>query len=449
MTITLRERDWAHADWTHRRCDHADSVSPAASSPVVTRGVGLLRHQHVEGVLDHREVLRGSRHHFPVYVDRELGVRLDLDARGPEVVNALHPEEVSALEVSGDPDEVPMPAEIYGVDVEELVVYTRFGGDDHTPAVEAPVADGDLQESVVFDGLVLTAGEGQPGREGFVPQERLDSGSGIGQRTRAFLQPRRESPRGLHPEPDGGHVHVVVVASEAEIDVDDFAFRYRPASALDVLRNLQRPGEIVGRTEGQEAQNLIVVRQEVDDGAHGPVATAKDEEPVTRAVVEDLTHRLGKPCGIPYSVGHTEVDAKLLKAVEGLEEGPLPAARTRVDDQGCTLGRNVAAHTGLRTVRHRATGALRISCSWHSLVTITKSIYAPRAHRVSPDGASNAGSGRPLHLLRFVVLSGAVGGQDDLERPQAIEPARARRLVFGHAAQEIRQHERVHILSHV
>src|SRR5215217_6241978 len=268
MTITLRERDWAHADWTHRRCDHADSVSPAASSPVVTRGVGLLRHQHVEGVLDHREVLRGSRHHFPVYVDRELGIRLDPDARGPKVVNAFHPDEIPALEVSSDPDEVPPPAEIYGVDVEELVVYTRFGGDDHTPAVEAPVADCDLQETVVFDGLVVTLGEGQPGGEGFVPQERSDGGHGIGQRTRAFLQPRRESPRGLNPESDGGHVHVVVVASETEVYVDDLAIRYRIAGALDVLRYLQRPGEIVGRTEGQEAENRIVVRQEIDHGAH-------------------------------------------------------------------------------------------------------------------------------------------------------------------------------------
>jgi hypothetical protein len=165
--------------------------------------------------------------------------------------------------------------------------------------------------------------------------------------------------------------------------------------------------------------------------------------------VEDLTHRLGKPRGVPYSVGRTEVDAKLLKAVEGLEEGPLPCARTRVDDQGSTLGRNVAAHTWLRTGPDRAPVALRIPCCWHSLITITKRVYASLAPRVSPDGASNAGSGRPLHLLRFVVLSRAVGSQDDLERSQAIEPARARRLFFGHASQEIRQHERVHILSRV
>src|ERR671910_645649 len=186
--------------------------APVAVLLVVTRGVGLLRHQYMEGVLDHGEVLRGSRHHFPVYIDCELRVSLDLNARGPEVVNALHPDEVPAFEVSSDPDEVPMPAEIYGVDVEELVVYTRFGGDDHTPAVEAPVADGDLQQTVVFDGLVVTFGEGQPGGEGFVTQERLDGGCGIGQRTRAPFQPRGEGPRGLHAEPDGSDVHVVVVA---------------------------------------------------------------------------------------------------------------------------------------------------------------------------------------------------------------------------------------------
>src|SRR5215211_7885550 len=164
-------------------------------------------------------------------------------------MHALHFDEVPALEVSGDPDEVPMPAEVYSVDVEGPVVYARFGGYDHTPTVEASVADGDLQETVVFQGLVVTVGEGQSGGEGFVLQERPDGGRRIGQRTRALLQPRGEGPRGLHPEPDGGDVHVVVVAGETEIDVDDFAFRYRPAGALDVLRYPERSGEIVGCTE--------------------------------------------------------------------------------------------------------------------------------------------------------------------------------------------------------
>src|ERR687898_283677 len=419
------------------------------SLPVVTRGVGLLWHQYVEGVGGHGEVLRGHGHHFPVYIDRELRVGLDLDTRGPEVVDAFHPDEVAALEVPGDPDEVPPPAEIYGVDVEGPVVYTRFGGDDHTPAVESPVADGDLQETVVLDGLVVTVGEGQPGGEGFVPQERLDRSRGISQRTRAPFQPRGEGPRGLHAEPDGGDVHVVVVAGETEIYVDNLAFRYRPASTLDVLRYPEGPGKVIGRTEGQEAQKRVVVRQEVDHGAHGPVAAAKDEEPVSRAVVENLTHRLGEPCRISYGVGYAKGDTELLKAVEGLEERPLPGARTRVDDQGRTLGRDVTAHALLRTGGHRAASALHISCSWYSLVTMTKRVYESRAQRVSPDGDSNEGSGRPLHLLRFVVFSGAVGGQDDLERPQAVEPARARWFAFGRAAQEVCQHQRVHVLTHV
>ena len=84
-----------------------------------------------------------------------------------------------------------------------------------------------------------------------------------------------------------------------------------------------------------------------------------------------------------------------------------------------------------------------------SRITIAKRIYASRAHRVSADSISKAGSGRLLHLFRFVIFSGAVRGQDDLERPQAIEPARARRLTRGHTAQEIRQHQRVHVLTHV
>src|ERR687889_1698588 len=87
-----------------------------------------------------------------------------------------------------------------------------------------------------------------------------------------------------------------------------------------------------------------MVSQEVDHGANGPVATAQDQKPVTGAVVEDLPHRLGEPRGISYGVGYAEGDSELLKAVEGLEERPLPGARTRVDDQSRTLGRVVTAH---------------------------------------------------------------------------------------------------------
>ena len=42
-----------------------------------------------------------------------------------------------------------------------------------------------------------------------------------------------------------------------------------------------------------------------------------------------------------------------------------------------------------------------------------------------------------------------VAGKDDLQRSQAIEPTCARRYTLGHTAQEVRQHQRVHILPHV
>ena len=83
---------------------------------------------------------------------------------------------------------------------------------------------------------------------------------------------------------------------------------------------------------GRRPRTYVAVGQEVDHGAHGPVAAAQDHEPV--AVVEDLAHRLGEPRGVPYSVGHAERDVQFLKMVEGLEERPLPRARARVDDQG-------------------------------------------------------------------------------------------------------------------
>src|SRR5215210_2386108 len=82
-------------------------------------------------------------------------------------------------------------------------------------------------------------------------------------------------------------------------------------------------------------------------------------------------------------------------------------------------------------------------------ITITNRVYESGAYRVSPDGISKAGSGRSLYLLGFVIFSGAVCGQDDLEGTQTVEPARARRFAFGDAAQEVCEHERVHVLSRV
>src|SRR5215210_5874890 len=133
---------------------------------------------------------------------------------------ALDVDEVPAPEVSGDPDQVPAPAQLYGVQVEGLVVYARFGGDDHPPAVEAPVADGDLEEAVVLDGFVVLVREREPGGERLVSEEGPDGGKRIGQRTRALLQPRREGTRRPHAEAHRGDVHVEVIPREAEVHVD-------------------------------------------------------------------------------------------------------------------------------------------------------------------------------------------------------------------------------------
>jgi hypothetical protein len=103
-----------------------------------------------------------------------------------------------------------------------------------------------------------------------------------------------------------------------------------------------------------------------------------------------------------------------------------------------------AGMTGEADVR-----AMRLSCSEYSLVTMTMSVYESRAHRVSPDGDSDVGSGGLLHFFRFVVLSGAVGGKDDLQRSQTIEPTCACRYALGHTAQEVSQHQRVHVLPQV
>src|SRR5829696_8410387 len=117
------------------------------SGEILAGGGGLRRHEHLEGVMGYGEILRGARHHFSVYVDREIRPRLEAHPPGPVVVHALHPDEVTALEIAGDPDQVPVPAHLYGVDIEAAVVYAGLRGDDHPPTVEAPVADGDLQET--------------------------------------------------------------------------------------------------------------------------------------------------------------------------------------------------------------------------------------------------------------------------------------------------------------
>jgi hypothetical protein len=108
----------------------------------------------------------------------------------------------------------------------------------------------------------------------------------------------------------------------------------------------------------------------------------------------------------------------------------------------------ITACAGMTREEAAMTNALLLTSKGNE-ITITKRVYESRAHRVSQDGHVEGGSGPPLYLLRFVVHSGTVCGQDNFERPQAIEAARARRFTLGHAAQEIRQHERVHVLTHV
>src|SRR5918995_7010579 len=123
-----------------------------------------------------------------------------------------------------------------------FVVYVRLKGDDHAPAVEAPVADGDLKEAVVLDGLVVLVREGQPGGERFVFEESPDGRHGIGQGTRALLQPGREGPRGHHTEAHRRDVYVEIVPGEAEVDVDHLAVHYELAGFLDILGDVERPG---------------------------------------------------------------------------------------------------------------------------------------------------------------------------------------------------------------
>ena len=114
------------------------------------------------------EGLRGVGYQLAVHVYGELGVGLQAHRRGPVLVDGLVADKIPALHVAGHPDQVPMPPELYGVDVEEAVVDSGAGGHHHPPAVEAPVAHGDLQEPPVLGRLVVAVREGEPGREGLV-----------------------------------------------------------------------------------------------------------------------------------------------------------------------------------------------------------------------------------------------------------------------------------------
>src|SRR5215211_7527530 len=73
-----------------------------------------------------------------------------------------------------------------------------------------------------------------------------------------------------------------------------------------------------------------------------------------------------------------------------------------------------------------------------------------RPAKVRGSGAlSGTGHFRPLHLFRLVVLRRAVGGEHDLERPQAVQAARSRGGTLGYTLQKILQHEHVHVLARV
>ena len=90
---------------------------------VVACGGRLLWHDNVEGVVGNRKILWGLCYDLPVYVYGQVRVRLEPDPGSSEVVYAVCFDEISALEVPGSPYEVPMPAQVYGIDVEDLIIY--------------------------------------------------------------------------------------------------------------------------------------------------------------------------------------------------------------------------------------------------------------------------------------------------------------------------------------
>jgi len=95
-------------------------------------------------------------------------------------VDALVVHEVSGPQPSGNPSEIWRVEDLYGVDVEGVILDSRAGRHDHAAAEVASVADGDVNEISYGYGLMVAVRKGEAHLEGFALEVGSDGRVGIG-----------------------------------------------------------------------------------------------------------------------------------------------------------------------------------------------------------------------------------------------------------------------------
>ncbi len=113
------------------------------------------------------------------------------------------------------------------------------------------------------------------------------------------------------------------------------AARDNGAGRVQVGRDTQRAREVVGRAQGQQAEDGAVMGQQVDGGAHRTVAAAQDDEVAAR--IERGAHRRGQPRRTARGVEHGEGDAQRRQQPARASDLLPPATRPRIHDQGGAL----------------------------------------------------------------------------------------------------------------
>ena len=177
------------------------------------------------------------------------------------------------------------------------------------------VADGHLKQVVELHRLVVALRELEAGPERLVPGISRQRGDAVGQWPDVPLQAGAESFGDSHREAHGRDVEERLTVGPAEVDVHHLAFGDGGARLGQIVRYLQRAGEVVGGAQWKNAEHNVGAGNPAGGVGHRPVAAADNHQVVP--VRKHPVKRPGQVCPGQHVVHGGDGHACLSHRVHG------------------------------------------------------------------------------------------------------------------------------------
>lgn len=177
-----------------------------------------------------------------------------------------------------------------GVDVKDVVIDPCGGGDRVAAAVVPAIADGHLKQIFELHRLVVALWELEAGPERLVPGISPKRGDAVRQWPDVPLQAGAQSLRHSHRQAHGRDVEEWLTVGPAEVDVHHLPVCDGSAGLGQIVRYLQRAGEVVGGAQWKNAEHDVGSGNATGGAGHGPVAAADNHQ-----VVPVRKHSIKRP----------------------------------------------------------------------------------------------------------------------------------------------------------